>query len=163
MTIEEILTKYPLPKHLVVEFAYTRAMDVVDSNTPTEAKYALSLVKRWLDGDATVTAKMLMDAANAAHYAAYSAAYSAAYAADSAADSAAYAAYSAAYAAYSAHYAAYSAAYAAYSAHYAADSAVAYDAKMEEYRLLLLQTINTKLSKFERMLLGIPENLRCAP
>ena len=138
MTIEEILTKYPLPKHLVVEFAYTRAMDVVDSNTPTEAKYALSLVKRWLDGDATVTAKMLMDAANAAHYAAYSAAY----AADSAADSAAYA---------------------AYSAHYAADSAVAYDAKMEEYRLLLLQTINTKLSKFERMLLGIPENLRCAP
>src|SRR5579859_6095327 len=134
MTIEEILTKYPLPKHLVVEFAYTRAMDVVDSNTPTEAKYALSLVKRWLDGDATVTAKMLMDAANAAHYAAYSAAYSAAYAA------------------YSAHYAAYSAAYAASSADYA----VAYDAKMEEYRLLLLQTINTKLSKFERMLLGIP-------
>jgi hypothetical protein len=133
MTTDEILHKYPLPKHLLVEFAYECAKDVEHLHNDDKAKYALSLVKRWLDGDATVTAQTLNDAA-------YAAAARAAYAA---------AAYAAARAAYYASYASY-AAYAAHAATYAAR------VLGKDYKPLLLHMINTKLSAFERIILHIP-------
>ena len=144
LTTDQILKSYELPHRLLVYFASQVAKDALSRvKSPDERSlHAIDVAERFGNGE-SFTEEELKEVCAAAHaaYAAAKAAHVAAYAAANAAHAAAYAAYAA--------YAVNAAAYAANAASNAAASARAKD----NYKSLLLELIETRLSKLERLLI----------
>ena len=144
LTTDQILKSYELPHRLLVYFASQVAKDALSRvKSPDERSlHAIDVAERFGNGE-SFTEEELKEVCEAAHaaYAAAKAAHVAAYAAANAAHAAAYAAYAA--------YAVNAAAYAANAASNAAASARAKD----NYKSLLLELIEKRLTKVEKLLI----------
>ena len=157
LTADQILKSYELPHRLLVYFASQVAKDALSRvKSPDERSlHAIDVAERFGNGE-SFTEEELKEVCAAAHaaHAAYVAAHAPYVAADAAyaVNAAAYAAYAAAKAAYVAVDAAYAVNAAAYAANAAAKAAVSAGVK-DNYKSLLLELIETRLSKLERLLI----------